>query len=235
MRHPVLALCIPLLAGCRPAPPAQDPQHNAPGSPAEPTGEAPQHPAPAEPLPPGAFASAPLQDWPCGAELEVQDGGGIESIQFTYGRRDACIIPGDLMPGGVVGCPTSKTVRRLGDDDPLYTIRYEYDENGRLVGTQENEAAPERYSWGEALVHDRTVEQLTYESGEGGFVIRDLNGLRAEADVAGDKLTRVTRTYPKIRMQIEITLKWEGERLISVDSGGDEVVFDYGCRDASRT
>ena len=92
-----------LLSGCTrealtvaPEPRPAQPQV-PPSEPEEPEPQSKSEPEPA-PLLPGSFASPPLDDWPCSATIELQDGGGIQDVQFAYDRRQTCAIPGELEP-----------------------------------------------------------------------------------------------------------------------------------------
>lgn len=239
MRRIALAFLFVSLVGCRPDQPTQDPQLTPAGPTSQPTvDEAPDDAAaggPSDRPTPGAFASAPLTDWPCGAELELQDGGGVQLMLFSYSRLESCVLPGELVSRGVVGCPTAKVVNRLGDTDPLYTVYYEYDGDGRLISVVEDDGAPETFSYGQRLVHDRGVEVLTFSEATGGFTAEDAVQLRMKGAVRDGKLHSLHKNYPKIGLDIEVQLQWDGDRLTSIDSGGDRVTLDYACRDANRT
>lgn len=187
------------------------------------------------PLLPGSFASAPLTDWPCSATMDLQDGGGTQNVQFTYDRRQSCAIPGELVSQGIVGCPTTMVVRRPGDPEPLYVQRYEYDEDGLLVALIEDDNEPETFSYDRMIVHDRGIEVLTYTGGDPGFVVADTDGRRMEGTVSQGRLIHLHKMYPRVKLELEVKLEWDGDRLMSMDSGGDQVTFDYSCRDANRT
>lgn len=185
--------------------------------------------APRTLVPPGAVVSLPRVDWPCDIEETLGDGGEKQLMQFVYGERTECLLPGDLMSSGLIGCPDEVRVLRFGEDIPLYRLRFTYDAGGRLRSTQDNEAEPDTFEWGAALVGRHGGVERRYAAREGGFEVTENGHVTVAAILDAGRVVELTLDFFPLHHTLVQKTEWANGRVARIDSGGDVLIPSYDC------
>jgi hypothetical protein len=180
--------------------------------------------------PNSAMRSLPRKDWPC--RFVERHGVSPTSIEtrFTYGKRDTCLLPGDVVGmRGVVGCPERIDQRNLQNKVEMGEI-IGYDSTGHLNEIVLMDGGRFVYAWDGDIVVSRTVRGRApgaYASYPDHVVVTD-GEVREAYEVDGRG--RVV-TYKSANT--ESTFTWKGTRLASY-TGVGAYDIEYHCRKPAR-